>query len=163
MKGAFVWDEWVHLQLTASVLLLTCSSAAPFSLFCSWLLFTIAHLPLQMVSLLFSNLIQILICHRKKKKKAQRKKVDCEHYTYASWTETLSAWKSNKEGNKTWWFWDQTFPDSLRSPEVRKSLSAPCFCVSALFSAQVRALCHHSWLLFCLSWNGKHMGMHDRA
>lgn len=75
MKRAFVWDEWVHLQLTASVLPLTCSSAAPFSLFCSWLLFTIAHLPLQMVSLLFSNLIQILICHRKKKKRPEERRL----------------------------------------------------------------------------------------
>lgn len=66
-----MWDEWVHLQLTASVLPLTPGSAAPSSLFCSRPLFTIAHLPLQMVSLLFSHLIWILICHREKKKKRQ--------------------------------------------------------------------------------------------
>lgn len=71
--------------------------------------------------------------------------------------------KSNREGNKTWWFWDQTFSDSLRSPEVRKSLSAACFCVSALFSAQVRIFLPPLLALIRLSWRGKHMGMLDRA
>lgn len=83
-----------------------------------------------------------------KKKTTKKKKVGCELHIYAPWTETLPAWKSNREGTKTWWFWDQISSDSLRSPEVRKSLSAACFCVSALFSAQVRIFCHHFWLLF---------------
>lgn len=67
VKGAHLWDEWVHLQLMAPVLPLAPGSATPSSLFCSLPLFRIAHLPLWMVSLLFCHLIWVLICHREKK------------------------------------------------------------------------------------------------
>lgn len=100
---------------------------------------------------------------KKKKNATKRKKVGCELHSYAPSTETLPAWKSNRGGNKSWWFWDQIFSDSLRSPEVRKSLSAPCFCVSALFSAEVRIFLPPLLALIRLSWKGKHMGMLDRA
>lgn len=159
-----MWDEWVHLLLTASVLPLAFSSAAPSFLFCSRPLLTIAHLPLWMVSLLFSLSPSMGFDLPREKKKRPEEITLALSSTFMLPEQKLCLHENQigkriKHGD----FETRSSPDSQRSPEVRKSLSAPCFCVSALFSAQVRALCHHSWLLFCLSWSGKHVGMHDRA
>ena len=143
------WPSALPLLLSYSVLDLF--SQLPISL-CGW----------SLCCSLF-HIVWVLICHGKKKKRP-------EEITLAlSSTFMLPEQKlclhENQIGKriKHGDFETRFSPDSQRSPEVRKSLSAPCFCVSALFSAQVRALCHHSWLLFCLSWSGKHVGMHDRA